>query len=128
MVSQALTLEKSRVGAFFVLGATCKHFSFERRLMIVAKRSKEEQEEERKKELLRTLRRGPDLDRFIDEQKRTFVSYAQGARMYSMNYYSFVKLAKEAGANIRIKKNVVIDLELIEKYLENNCEGAEGEN
>ena len=128
MVSQALTLEKSRVGAFFALGATRKHFSFERRLVILAKRSKEEQEEERKKELLRTLRRGPDLDRFIDEQKRTFVSYAQGARMYSMNYYSFVKLAKEAGANIRIKKNVVIDLELIEKYLENNCEGTEGEN
>lgn len=47
---------------------------------------------------------------------------------YSMNYYSFVKLAKEAGANIRIKKNVVIDLELIEKYLENNCEGPEGGN
>ena len=93
----------------------------------MTKRSKEEQEEERKKELLRTLRRGPDLDRFIDEQKRTFVSYAQGARMYSMNYYSFVKLAKEAGANIRIKKNVVIDLELIDKYLENNCESAEGE-
>lgn len=88
----------------------------------MAKRSKEEQEEERKKELLRTLRRGPDLDWFIDEQKRTFVSYAQGARMYSMNYYSFVKLAKEAGANIRIKKNVVIDLELIEKFLGNNCE------
>ena len=81
----------------------------------MAKRSKEEREEERKKEL-------------IDEQKRTFVSYAQGARMYSMNYYSFVKLAKEAGANIRIKKNVVIDLELIDKYLENNCEGAEGGN
>ena len=38
MVSQALTLEKSRAGAFFVLGAACKHFSFERRLMIVAKR------------------------------------------------------------------------------------------
>ena len=35
------------------------------------------------------------LDRFIDEQKRNFVSYAQEARMYSMNYYSFVKLAKE---------------------------------
>lgn len=61
----------------------------------MAKRSKEEREEERKKELLRTLRRGPDLDRFIDEQKRNFVFYAQGARMYSMNYYSFVKLAKE---------------------------------
>ena len=42
-----------------------------------------------------------------------------------MNYYSFVTLAKAAGANIRIKKNVVIDLELIEKYLENNCKGME---
>ena len=41
----------------------------------MAKRSKEEKEEERKKELLRTLRREPDLDRFIDEKKRTFVSY-----------------------------------------------------
>ena len=48
MVSQALTLEKSRVGAFFALGATRKHFSFERRLVIVAKRSKEEQEEDKK--------------------------------------------------------------------------------
>lgn len=47
----------------------------------MAKRSKEEQEEERKKELLRTLRRGPDPDQFIDEKKRNFVSYAQGARM-----------------------------------------------
>ena len=43
--------------------------------MIVAKRSKEEREEERKKELLRTLRRGPDLDRFIDEQKRNFFGH-----------------------------------------------------
>ncbi|MBR5338362.1 MAG: hypothetical protein IK152_10300 [Lachnospiraceae bacterium] len=91
-------------------------------------RSKEEQEEERKKELLRTLRRGPDLDHLIEDKKRNFISYAQGAKMFSMNYYSFVKLAKEAGANIRIKKKVVIDLELVEKYLENNSEGEEGEN
>ena len=48
--------------------------------------------------------------------------------MYSMNYYTFVKLAKEAGANIKIKKSVVIDLEMIEKYLENNYNGMEGEN
>lgn len=38
----------------------------------MAKRSKEEREEERKKELLRTLRRGPDLDRYIDERKLLF--------------------------------------------------------
>ena len=94
----------------------------------MAKRSKEEQEEERKEDLLRTLRRGPDLDRYIDVKKHVFVSYAEGARMYSMNYYSFVKLAREAGANIRVKKNVVIDLDMIEEYLENKCKDTEGEN
>ena len=41
------------------------------------KKSKEEKEEERKKELLRTLRRSPDLDRFICEQKRTYVTYGE---------------------------------------------------
>ena len=38
-----------------------------------------------------------------------------------MNYYSFVTLAKAAKANIRIKKNVVIDLDAIEEYLEKQC-------
>ena len=90
------------------------------------KKSKEEQEEERRKELVRQLKKGPDLGKFIEEKKRKFVSYAQGARMYSMNYYTFVKLAKEAGANIQIKKSVVIDLELIEEYLEKKCNDAEG--
>ena len=67
----------------------------------MAKRSKEEREEERKKELLRTLKRGPDLDRFIDEQKRNFVSYAQGARMYSIE----LLLIRETGKRT-ISKNV----------------------
>ena len=71
------------------------------------KRTKEEIAAEKEKEKLRALRRGPDLDRFLEGKKRTFVSYAQGARIYSMNYYSFVTLAKTAGANIRIGKNEI---------------------
>ena len=62
------------------------------------KRTKEEIAAEKEKEKLRALRRGPDLDRFLEGKKRTFVSYAQGARIYSMNYYPFVTLAKTAGA------------------------------
>ena len=85
------------------------------------KRTKEEIAAEKEKEKLRALRRGPDLDRFLEGKKRTFVSYAQGARIYSMNYYSFVTLAKTAGANIRIKKTVVIDLDVIEECLEKQC-------
>ena len=41
-----------------------------------------------------------------------------------MSYYTFIKLAKEAGANIKIKKNVVVDLEVLEKYIMENCEGG----
>ena len=78
----------------------------------------------------KTVKSGiPKLDRYIrPEKEMLYASYAQASNYFSLPYYSMVKLAKEAGANIRIKKNVVIDLELIDKYLENNCEGAEGEN
>ncbi len=90
-------------------------------------RSKEEIEAEKRREMVRQLRRGPDLDQFLEEKKRKFISYAQGARMYSMNYYSFIKLAKEAGANIQIKKKVIVDLDILEKYIEEQCreEGAD---
>lgn len=65
--------------------------------------------------------KGPDLDKFIEGKKKTYVCYSQGARLYSMNYYAFVKLAKQAGANQRVKKNVVVNLDLVEEYLENHC-------
>lgn len=61
-------------------------------------RSKAEIEAERKREKLRELRRGPNLEQFLEGRKRKFTSYAQGASMYSMNYYSFVTLVKKAGA------------------------------
>ena len=88
------------------------------------KKNKEEIEAERKKALLLKLRKGPDLDSYIEEKKRRYTSYAGGARIYSMRYYTFIKLAKEAGANVKIKKNVVVDLDVLEKYIEENCEGG----
>ena len=87
-------------------------------------RKKEIDEAERKKELLRKLRKGPDLDKYVDDKKRRYTSYAGGARIYSMSYYTFIKLAKEAGANVKIQKNVVVDLDVLEKYIEENCEGG----
>lgn len=81
-----------------------------------------------RKAKLQALSKGPDLERFLEGRKRKFVTYAQGARIYSLNYYSFVKLAKAAKANIQIKKNVVIDLEAVEEYLENHLDTEENEN
>ena len=92
------------------------------------RKTEEEIESEKEEERLRILRRGPDLDCFLEGKKRTLVSYAQGARMYSMNYYSFVTLAKKAGANIRIRKGVVIDLDIIEEYLERQMTEENGGN
>ena len=55
------------------------------------KKNKEEIEAERKKALLLKLRKGLDLDRYIEEKKRRYTSYAGGARIYSMSYYTFIK-------------------------------------
>lgn len=73
------------------------------------------------------LQKGPDLDKFIGKGKRRFTTYARGAEMYSLNYYTFVNLVKEAGANLQIKKKVVVDLDILDAYLESNSdmEGAE---
>lgn len=73
--------------------------------------------------------KGPDLEQFLEESKKHYVSYSQGARIFSMNYYGFVKLAKQAGANMKIKKRVVVNLDLVEEYLEKNCrENEDSEN
>lgn len=84
-------------------------------------RSKEEIEAAKRREKIRELRRGPDLEHFLEGKKRKFTTYAQGASMYSMNYYSFITLAKKAGANFQIKKKVVVDLDVLEKYIEEQC-------
>lgn len=89
--------------------------------------SKEEREARKRRATIMELRKGPDLDKYLEGRRRKYTTYAQGAKLYSMHYYGFVKLAKEAGANIRIKKNVVVDLEIIERYLEEHCR-EEGES
>ncbi len=42
-----------------------------------------------------------------------------------MAYWSFVTFAKEAGANIQLRKTALVDLDLIDKYFQNErSEGA----
>ena len=90
------------------------------------RKSKEEMEREKEETRVRELRKGPDLDQYLEGSDRMYVSYAEGARRYSMNYYSFVSLAKAAGANIRIKKKAVIDLAILEAYIDTLEEGEGG--
>ena len=38
-----------------------------------------------------------------------------------------IGLAKEAGANIRVKKNVVVDVDVLDAYIANNFGEGEGD-
>lgn len=52
------------------------------------------------------------------EQKKKYVRYEEGAKMYSMSVGSFTKLAKEAKAIYKIRKMVLVNVEKFDEYLE----------
>lgn len=61
----------------------------------------------------------PKLDRFIRPGKeRLYVTYAQAAAYFSLPYYTMVNLAKQAKANIHIRKGVLVDMETLTDYME----------
>ena len=75
----------------------------------------------KKKEVVNGL---PDLDKYLEGRKRHYVTYIEGARLYQLSYQTFVKLAKAAKANLKMRKTVIIDVDLIEQYLSDNFEEA----
>lgn len=70
----------------------------------------------------------PDLERYLEERGRNLVTYTEGATMYHIPYYSFVRLAKEAGANLPLRRTTVIDIDVIEEYLKENPDVADRVN
>ena len=87
-------------------------------------KSKEDSAEEKRKARIKALREGPDLDKYLVGPKKRYTTYEQGAKEYSLNYYSFKRLVRMAGANIKIRKNVVIDVDILEEFLEKHCENG----
>ena len=63
----------------------------------------------------------PDLDKYIKGKLHNFVTYEDGARLYSIPYWSFVNSVKEAGANRMIRQRVLVDQDIYEKFIEDNC-------
>ena len=70
----------------------------------------------------------PDLDRFLEGRGRKFVTYQEGSDLYGIPYYSFVRLAKEAGANITLRKNAIVDVDIVETYLAEHPDTADRVN
>ena len=59
------------------------------------------------------------------QEKKRFVRYKEGAKLYSLCQSTFEKRAKEAGATYKVGKAVLVDCEIFEKYLESFCIPAE---
>jgi len=70
----------------------------------------------------------PDLEGYLEERGRQLVTYKEGATMYHIPYYSFVRLAKEAKANLPLRRTTIIDVGIIENYLKENPDVADRVN
>ena len=51
-------------------------------------------------------------------KRKKFVRYAEGAELYSMGLTKFQELAKDAKACYKVKQLVLVNLEIIDEYLE----------
>lgn len=60
----------------------------------------------------------PELEKMVRERRKKYVRYEEGAKLYSLGLHTFQQLAKEAGAIYRIKRIVLVNLDIFDEYLE----------
>ena len=72
--------------------------------------------------------KGPDLDEYRDGKRDRYISYYDGARKYGLPYTLFMKLAKECGANMPIRKTTLVDLDIFEAYFDQLMNEPEDES
>jgi len=68
------------------------------------------------------MKKPPDLRKYLKEGGRRIVTYDEGARMYSMPRKDFVTLAKAEKANFLVKRWALVNLEMLDEYIENHKE------
>ncbi len=66
-----------------------------------------------------------NLDKYLEGREHKYVTYEMGAIEYKLPYWTFVKVAKEAGATWALRKTAMVDLDIFEKYLETLCVSCE---
>lgn len=70
----------------------------------------------------------PDLDKYLEGRNHKYMTYQQAARHYGLPYWGFVKVAKEANATWKLRKTVIVDTVVFDKYLEEHCVVTEDED
>lgn len=59
-----------------------------------------------------------NLDKYLVGREKTYITYATGAKMYSMPYWTFVTVAKEAKATWALRKTAIVDMAKLDAYLD----------
>lgn len=62
-----------------------------------------------------------NLDKYLEGREHHYTSYEDGARKFGMAYWTFVRLCQEIGANIPLRKTSLVDMDVVEKYIEEQC-------
>ena len=58
------------------------------------------------------------LEAQVQSGNKRFVRYSEGAEMYSMSVSKFMQLAKDAKACYKVNQLVLVNLDIIDEYLE----------
>ena len=67
---------------------------------------------------LQSLRFDLENQPLVKSGKKRFVRYQEGAELYSMGLHTFEQLAKEAGAIYKIRRVVLVNLDIFDEYLD----------
>ena len=59
-----------------------------------------------------------DLETQVQNGTKRFVRYAEGAALYSLGLHTFQEIAKEANAVYKVKRCVIVNLDIVNEYLE----------
>ena len=63
-----------------------------------------------------------DLEAQVQNGNKRFVRYAEGAALYSLGLHTFQEIAKEANAVYKVKRCVIVNLDIVYEYLYGNIE------
>ena len=61
----------------------------------------------------------PELDEYIETgKKKRYATYSSGAKQYGVGPWTFAEWTKKAGATITQRKWIIVDLDILDEYLE----------
>lgn len=64
----------------------------------------------------------PELEKILARKKKKYIRYEEGAVLYSMGKNSFRQIAQDAHAIVRLKRIALVNVEVLDEYLESFLE------